>query len=106
MNWEERRALAMSQVPIEPPKTEKRKVRARLRMPDGKTETRYWHLDNTMADLYNYAISLGVQLDGEEQEHFIICTNFPKQVFENSDQTLENVGLKGSVSLFVEIKLE
>jgi hypothetical protein len=86
---------SISMLPDEPEESNPNATTINFRSPDGSTTfTRRFLKTHRIRSLYDYIISLGVDA-GFENDHsdFELMQNFPKQIYDDMNQTLEAAGL-------------
>ena len=70
-----------------------------FRLPDGSRSERKFLATDTIEQLYHYASTLELHIDGYE---FTIVSNFPRKRYEDRTQTLKDAGLYPTGMLVVE----
>jgi hypothetical protein len=75
-------------------------VAIQIRLPDGKKVSRKFLKENKIEDLQNY-----VKKESDNYQcQVVLSQNFPKKVFSDAAQTLEQCGFSKNTALIAEIK--
>eukprot|EP00163_Fabomonas_tropica_P034803 TRINITY_DN984_c0_g2_i1.p1 TRINITY_DN984_c0_g2~~TRINITY_DN984_c0_g2_i1.p1 ORF type:complete len:325 (-),score=70.57 TRINITY_DN984_c0_g2_i1:616-1590(-) len=72
-----------------------------LRMPDGSKNRRRFHLADTIGTIMDY-----IDVQGVDLQNYQLITNFPKKIYDDLDQTVEDAGLAPQAMLIVSEKVE
>jgi len=84
----------------EPPQEEPGRVTIRIRIPEGRALKRSFRSSDTVDQLYIYTIVEGGDL---ASENFRLISTMPRNVYDDREAMLQDVGLHGPCALLVEI---
>jgi FAS-associated factor 2 len=89
----------------EPPATESGLTKLSLRLPSGERLIRRFRTSDTVKNLYDFVETRDLTPLPIESD-FVLVNTFPRKIYKDMSQTLQESGLAPNASLIVEEKLD